>query len=186
MPTTDILSECEMEMEEAIEKMLNNFKKVRTGRLTSEAFDNVQAEYFGAFTPINQMASLSSSDASTIVAKPFDRKCLGDIERAILKANMGLSVRNDGIALYISSPALNEERRKQLVAEAKEMSEQCKVAVRGNSRDANKNLESAKKDHDLSEDDLRNAKTSVDDLAKKYEKIIDDKLEHKSSEVLKF
>jgi ribosome recycling factor len=186
MPTTEVLEVCEMEMQEALEKMDNNFKRVRTGRLTSEVFDPIQAEYYGAYTPINQMASLTSSDASTILIKPFERKALGDIEKAILKANMGLGVRNDGIALYVTSPPLNEERRKNLVAEAKEMSEQGKVAVRGVRRDGNKGLDGLKKDSDLSEDELKTAKSSVDDLLKKYEKEIDEKLATKSAEILKF
>ena len=109
---------------------------------------------------------------------------LPDIEKAILKANMGLGVRNDGIALYVTTPPLNEERRKELVAEAKEFAEQGKVAVRGVRRDANKELDAAKSD--LSEDELKKAKSDVDDIAKKYEKIIDEKLREKSDDVLKF
>jgi len=186
MPTTKIILECESHMQDAIEKMNSNFKKVRTGRMTSDIFDNVNAEYYGNFTPINQMASITSSEASSMLVKPFDRKCLGDIEKAILKANLGLGVRNDGIALFVTSAPLNEERRKQLVAEAKEMAEQAKVAIRGYRRDSNKSLESAKKDHDLSEDDLRSSKSDVDDLSKKYEKEIDKLFNIKSADILKF
>jgi ribosome recycling factor len=179
----ETLMDCEMKMEAVLESLKNAFKKVRTGRATTEIFDAVKCDYYGAMTPVNQMCNIVISDAATLLVKPFDRKNLSDVEKAIHKANLGLSVVNDGVAIRVQVPALTEERRRDLVAEAKKYSEEARVRARDARREANKALEAAKKEG-LGEDEIKKGKEDVNQLLKKYEGIIDKILKEKSEEIL--
>lgn len=183
MSTADILKDCEAGMNKALDRLSHNFKKVRTGRATTDMFDNVKVDYYGNPTPVNQMCSVNAADASSILVKPFEHKMLGEVEKAIQKANLGVGVSNDGVAVRVSVPPLNEERRKELAGEAKTYAEEVKVNARDARRDANKTLEGLKGDG-VSEDDITKAKSDVDALLKKYEGKIDDRLKEKTDEIM--
>jgi ribosome recycling factor len=151
--------------------------RVRTGRASLAILDGVRVNYYGAPTPLAQVASLSVPDARTILIQPWDSKVLGEIEKAIQKSDLGLTPLNDGKVVRINIPPLTEERRKELVKVIKRMEEECKVALRNLRREANEQLKTAKKDKQISEDDQFKSQDEVQKLI--------DKLIQKAEEIVK-
>jgi ribosome recycling factor len=151
--------------------------RVRTGRASLAILDGVRVNYYGAPTPLAQVASLSVPDARTIMIQPWDSKVLGEIEKAIQKSDLGLTPLSDGKVVRINIPPLTEERRKELVKVIKRMEEECKVALRNLRRDANEQLKTAKKDKQISEDDQFKSQDEVQKLI--------DKLIQKAEEIVK-
>jgi ribosome recycling factor len=146
------------ELKESMEKIIQAFEKslqkVRTGRASVSILDGIKVEYYGAPTPLNQMATLSVPESRLIVIAPWDASSIGGIEKAILKSDLGLTPANDGKVIRISIPALTEERRRDLVKVVKKMAEECKIKLRNARRDANEQLKGLKKDNEISEDAL--------------------------------
>jgi ribosome recycling factor len=151
--------------------------RVRTGRASLAILDGVRVNYYGAPTPLAQVASLSVPDARTILIQPWDSKVLGEIEKAIQKSDLGLTPLNDGKVVRINIPPLTEERRKELVKVIKRMEEECKVALRNLRREANEQLKTAKKDKQISEDDQFKSQDEVQKMT--------DKLIQKAEELVK-
>lgn len=153
------------EMEERMSKSIEAFRKelatVRAGRASTSLLDRVQVEYYGMLTPLNQLATIAVPEARMLTIQPFDKSSISDIERAIQKADLGLSPTNDGNIIRISVPALTEERRQELVKVVGRYTEDAKVAVRNIRRDANDNLKKAQKDGELTEDELRRNQDGV-------------------------
>ncbi|UTR10837.1 ribosome recycling factor [Evansella sp. LMS18] len=153
------------EMEERMSKSIEAFRKelatVRAGRASTSLLDRVQVEYYGMLTPLNQLATIAVPEARMLTIQPFDKSSISDIERAIQKADLGLSPTNDGNIIRISVPALTEERRQELVKVVGRYTEDAKVAVRNIRRDANDNLKKLQKDGELTEDELRRNQDGV-------------------------
>ena len=146
-------SDLKAKTEKSLDSMRKELGRVRTGRASLALLDGIRVNYYGAPTPLAQVASLSIPDARTIAIQPWDPKVAGEIEKAIQKSDLGLTPLNDGKVVRINIPPLTEERRKELVKVIKRMEEECKVALRNLRRDANEQLKGAKKDKEISEDE---------------------------------
>lgn len=181
-----IYQETTESMEKSIDSLKNEFKKVRTGRASLSILDGIRVEYYGTITPLNQMASLSIPESRLIIIQPWDISVIKDIEKAILKSDLGLTPSNDGKLIRISIPPLTEERRKELAKVVYKKSEEHRVAVRNIRRDSNELLKGLKKDGDISEDDAFRAQDQVQKITDKHIKLIDDVCKEKEKEILEF
>jgi len=157
---------------------------LRTGRASSSLLDGIRVDYYDTPTPLEQIASVATPDSRTITIQPWDRKAFSDVEKAILKSDLGLTPVNDGKIIRISIPPLTEERRKDLVKVAKKYTEDAKVAVRNIRRDANELLKKKKNDKEISEDDLHKAQEEVQKLTDGYIAKADETLAKKDKEIM--
>jgi ribosome recycling factor len=173
-------------MGKSVTNLENEFKKIRTGRASLSILDSIRVDYYGTPTPLNQMASLSVPESRLIMIQPWDVSVIKEIEKAILKSDLGLTPSNDGKIIRISIPPLTEERRKELVKVINKMSEDHKVAVRNIRRDANEMVKDFKKDGEISEDDAFKAQDQVQKITDEYIKLIDDVNTNKEKEILEF
>lgn len=176
----EILEETELNMESAIENMEKRFTNVRAGRANPSILDGVMAVYYGAPTPLKQLATISIPEARQLMIKPFDKSCLGAIEKGIYEANIGLTPNNNGEVIILNIPALTEETRKEYVKQVKQMAEDCKIALRNIRQDANNDI----KKLEITEDEQKQAQDEVQELINKYNKIVDEKLKTKEQELM--
>ncbi len=179
-----VLKEIKKSMEKALEALLRNFGRVRTGRASLSLVDGIRVEYYGTPTPLNQVGSLSIPEPRLIAIQPWDKSLIPAIERAILQSEMDLNPTNDGNVIRIPIPKLTEERRKELVKVVKGMTEEAKVAVRGVRRDANSQLDSLQSEASLPEDAARRAKDEVQKITDQYVQKADELLKKKEAEIL--
>lgn len=176
----EILLETETMMEDSIANLEQRFTKVRTGRANPSLLDGIMVEYYGAPTPLRQLANVTVPEARQLCIKPFDRSCLGNIEKAIFEANLGLTPTNDGENVRITIPPLTEDRRRDLVKQVKGMAEECKIAIRNARHDG---LESVKK-AELPEDQAKNVEDEIQELVNKYNKKVEDLTKDKETELM--
>lgn len=181
-----IYQETKDNMSKSITALKNEFNKVRTGRASLTILDGIRVDYYGTLTPLNQMATLSVPESRLITIQPWDVSVIKEVEKAILKSDLGLTPSNDGKIIRISIPSLTEERRKELVKVINKISEDHKVAVRNIRRDSNELLKGLKKDGDISEDDAFNAQDQVQKITDEHIKLIDDVNKDKEKEILEF
>lgn len=175
-----ILEDTRERMDKSIEALKNDLLTVRTGRANPTMLNSVQVNYWGAMTPLNQVAGISVVEGRQLVVKPYDKNSLKDIERAIFEANLGLTPQNDGTLIRINVPALTEETRKNYVKQAKKFAEEGKVAMRNIRRSANSELDKA----GLTEDEVKIGKEDVQDLTNEYIKKIDALLKEKENDLM--
>ena len=173
-------------MEKSIVALKNELNRVRTGRASLNIFDDIRVDYYGTLTPLNQMASLSVPESRLITIQPWDVSIIKEIEKAILKSDLGLTPSNDGKLMRISIPSLTEERRKQLVKVVQKKGEEHKIAVRNIRRDSNDLLKGLKKDGDISEDDAFRAQDQVQKITDEHIKRMDEICKEKEQEILEF
>ena len=180
MDYEEILLECETRMEESLEALDKRFTNVRAGRANASMLDGIMVEYYGVPTPLKQLANISVPEARQLSIKPFDKGILGDIEKAIFEANIGLTPNNNGEVIFLVIPALTEDRRKELVKQVKQIAEEGKIALRNIRQDANNDIKKLK----LPEDVEKSGNEEVQELITKYNKIIEEKLKVKESELM--
>ena len=171
-------------MGKAVEHVQAQFIGVRTGRANASLVEKLQVEYYGAFVPLQQLASFQVPEARMLVVKPHDRGSITAIERALQSSDLGLSPSNDGVVIRLSFPALTEERRKEFVKVVKNMAEEGRVTVRNIRRDARKVLETAQKDGDISQDDLDRAEKELEQLTHTTIEAVDRAFARKEQELL--
>ena len=176
----DVLLECETRMEEAIETLEKRFTNVRAGRANPNMLDGIMVEYYGAPTPLKQLANISVPEARQLVVKPFDKGILGEIEKAIFESNIGLTPNNNGETIFLVIPALTEDRRRELVKQVKQIAEEGKIALRNIRQDSNNDIKKLK----LPEDIEKNGNEEVQELINKYNKIVEEKLKLKENELM--
>ena len=140
----EILLECETRMEEAIETLEKRFINVRAGRANPNMLDGIMVEYYGVPTPLKQLANISVPEARQLTIKPFDKSILGEIEKAIFEANIGITPNNNGEVIFLVIPALTEDRRKELVKQVKGIAEESKIALRNIRQDSNNDIKKLK------------------------------------------
>jgi ribosome recycling factor len=166
-------------MEKAVAALLNELKKVRTGRAQVSMLDSIKVNYYGQPTPLNQVAAVSTPDAKSFLISPWDGSVLKEIEAAIVKSDIGMTPQNDGKVIRLKVPELTEQRRKDLVKHIKKIVEDARVAVRMSRREANDELKKNAKDKVISEDDQKRGEADIqkltDDYIAKVDKISDDK-----------
>lgn len=176
----EIINQTEEKMMMTIDSLESKFTNVRAGRASPNMLDGVMVEYYGSPTPLKSLANISVPEARQLSIKPFDRSCLGAIEKAIFEANLGVTPNNNGEVVFIVVPPLTEDRRKELVKQVKMLAEEAKIALRNIRQDANKDIESLK----LPEDDEKRGQDRVQDLINEYNKIVEDKLKDKEKDLM--
>lgn len=182
--TNAIIKDMNGKMEKAVQAYTRNLATVRAGRANPSILDSVYVDYYGASTPLNQLATVGAPEARLLVITPFDKTAIGDIEKAIQKADLGLSPSSDGNVIRISVPALTEDRRKDLVKVVGKFAEEARVQVRNIRREANDQLKKSEKDGDITEDELRNEQEDVQKGTDKAIKDIDRIAKEKEEEIL--
>jgi ribosome recycling factor len=180
----ETLLEAEEKMDKAVEVAREDLGGVRTGRANPAMFNKLTAEYYGAATPLSQMASFQVQDARMVVISPYDKTALGAIERSIRDSDLGVNPTNDGQIIRVVFPQLTEERRKEYIKVARSKGEDAKISIRNIRRHAKETLDKLAKDGDAGEDDVRRAEKSLDELTQKHTAKIDDMLKHKEAELL--
>ncbi|MCP4628003.1 MAG: ribosome recycling factor [bacterium] len=173
-------------MGKSIAALKNELNRLRTGRASLSILDPIKVDYYGTLTPMNQMATLAVPESRLITIQPWDVSVIKDIEKALLKSDLGLTPSNDGKIIRIAIPPLTEERRKELVKIVHKICEDYKVSVRNIRRDANELLKSMKKDGEISEDDAFKAQDQVQKITDEQIKLIDECYKEKEKEILEF
>ena len=181
-----IYEETTQKMGKTINALRNEFKRVRTGRASLSILDGITVDCYGVRSPLNQTASLSTPESRLIVIQPWDVSIIGDIEKAVLKSDLGLTPSNDGKIIRISIPPLTEERRKELVKLAQKMAEDHKVAIRNVRRESNELLKGLKKEGDISEDEAFKAQDQVQKITDEQIGVLDEVYKEKEKEILEF
>ncbi|MGE8079128.1 ribosome recycling factor [Peribacillus loiseleuriae] len=179
-----VIDNSRTKMEKAISAYTRELASIRAGRANASLLDRISVEYYGAPTPINQVAGISVPEARLLVIQPYDKTILGDIEKAILKSDLGLNPSNDGSIIRIAIPALTEERRKELVKMVRKESEEAKIAIRNIRRDGNDDLKKLEKNGEITEDDLRGYSDDIQKLTDNHINKIDDITKDKEKEIL--
>lgn len=173
-------------MGNSIDALKNEFKKIRTGRASLALFEGIRVDYYGTSTPLNQMASLSIPESRLIVIQPWDQSVIGEIEKEILKSELGLTPMNDGKVVRVPIPPLTEERRKELVRLVHKIGEGHRVSIRNIRRETNELLKGLKKDGEISEDDFYRAQDKVQKITDEHIRLVDQTCEEKEKEILEF
>ena len=184
MPVKKVVSENESKMSKAVEFLYDELKSLRTGLASTGLVENIKVDYYGTPTPVKAMAALSVPQADMIVIKPFDPASTKEIEKAIRNSDLSIAPIAEGKLIRLNIPPLSEERREQLVGQAKQLGEQAKVSIRNIRRDANKHLEKQQKDKVITEDDLQTGKKQIDDITRKYADKVDVVIKNKSDEIM--
>lgn len=179
-----IIDDCKKEMDETTAAFKRDLARLRTSRATTALLDGIVVEYYGAKTPLNQLASLSAPEARLLVVQPFDRSAIGEIERALLQSDLGLTPQNDGKIIRIPIPDLTEERRRELVKHVKKVAEEFRVSMRAHRRDAIEMMKELHKEKELTDDDLKRDQERVEHLTKEYVEKIDKILKTKEEEIM--
>ena len=174
----------EEKMEKAITQLKREFGQIRSGRANPLILDKVVVDYYGAPTPLRQMSQVTVQDGTTLVITPYDKSILKEIEKAIIKAEIGITPNSDGICIRLAFPPLTEERRNDIVKDVKKIGEEAKVAIRNIRRDMSDNLKKIEKDEKLPEDTVKDNQDKIQKLTDKYTGIIDSNVSEKEKEVL--
>ena len=180
----EIFEDLNERMGKSIESLKREYSRLRTGRASLSLLDGIRVSYYDTPTPLNQMASLAVPEPRLIVIQPWDKTAIGDIEKAILKSELGLTPMNDGKVIRIAIPPLTEERRKELVKVARKMAEDNKVAIRNIRRDANDMLKDLKTEKEITEDDLYRSQDEVQKITDDFISQVDELCTVKEKEIL--
>ncbi|MEB2285153.1 MAG: ribosome recycling factor [Polyangiaceae bacterium UTPRO1] len=181
---SSIIDDCKKEMDDTVAAFKRDLARLRTARATTALLDGIIVEYYGAKTPLNQLASMSAPEPRLLVVQPFDRSVIGEIERAIMQSDLGLTPRNDGKIIRIPIPELTEERRRDLVKHVKKVAEEFRVSVRAHRRDAIEMMKELNKEKELTDDDLKRDQDRVEHLTKEYVEKLDRILKTKEEEIM--
>lgn len=180
----EVLSESKTAMDKAVKALKKEMTKIRTGRATVSLLDDVRVDYYGVPTPLSQVATLSAPEPRLLTVQPWEKNLISDIERALFKADLGLTPSSDGLLIRLPVPALTEERRREMAKITKRMGEDAKVSVRSARRDANETLKMLEKEKEITEDDLKRAEKDVQQLTDEFVGAIDSVVENKEKEVM--
>lgn len=185
---SEVIEEMFLFGEEKMEKVINQLKKefasIRSGRANPMILDRVSVDYYGVATPIRQMSQVTVQDGTTIVISPYDKSAIKEIEKALIKAELGVSPNSDGMVLRLVFPPLTEERRKETTKEVRKLGEESKVAIRNIRRDMVDDLKKAEKSENLPEDVVKSTQDDIQKQTDKYTGIVEKAVEEKEKEVL--
>tara|TARA_B100001996_G_scaffold305615_1_gene246743 strand:- start:6 stop:563 length:558 start_codon:yes stop_codon:yes gene_type:complete len=182
----EIIADADQRMQKTIVSLEDSFKRIRTGRAHPSILDNVMVSYYGTDTLLNQLANVNVEEGRTLLISPWEKNIIGEIEKAILKSDLGLNPSNNGDTIRVPMPPLTEETRKEYTKQAKNEAENARVAVRNIRRDANSDLKGLEKEKAISEDDQRRAEDQVQKLTNKYIVDIDSAYSVKETDLLSF
>ncbi|MBM4262518.1 MAG: ribosome recycling factor [Deltaproteobacteria bacterium] len=179
-----IFTQLQKEMDQSVGSLRKELAKLRTGRATTTLLDHVVVAYYGAHTPLNQLATLSAPEPRLLVIQPFDRSAMGEIEKAILKSDLGMTPNNDGKIIRVPVPQLTEERRKDLVKHVKKIGEEFRVSLRNHRRVAIEHLKESEKKKEITADDSKHGNERIQKITDEFIGKIDDLLKAKEKEVM--
>ena len=182
--TDDIYADAEAKMDKAIAAFQRELSTLRAGRATPSLLDRIEVDYYGVSTPLNQLAGVSAPEPRLLVVQPWDKQAMPEIEKAIMKSDLGLTPSNDGNVIRLTIPELTEERRKELVKYVRKKAEEGRVSVRNIRRDANDEIKKLEKESEISEDESRRSQDRIQDLTDKKIEEIDKLLEDKEQEMM--
>ena len=180
----ELIKNTEEKMNKTVSVLERDFKSIRAGRANASVLDRITVDYYGAPTPIEQMAAVSVPEPRILMIQPWDATSIKDIEKAILTSDIGINPQNDGRVIRLAFPPLTEERRKEIVKDVKKFAEDNKVAIRNTRRDAIEKLKALKKANTITEDDVANGEKKIQNLTDKYCKEIDELAAIKEKEIL--
>jgi ribosome recycling factor len=180
----DILLDAEDKMDKAIAVAREDFATIRTGRATSAMFNKVMVEYYGTYTPVNQLASIQIPEARSVLITPYDKGSFAAVEKALRESDLGINPNNDGAVIRVNLPVLSEERRREYTKVAKHKAEEARVSIRNIRRHAKDGLDKLQKDGLAGEDEVRRAEKHLDDITHKHVEHIDEILKVKEAELL--
>ena len=180
----EVQNKLQQQMDKTIEALKFEFSTIRAGRANAQMLDKIRVDYYGTPTPINQVGSISVPEPRTLMISAWDKSAMKEIKKAIRNSDLGLNPTNDGEVIRINVPALTEERRKELCKQAKKASEEFKVRLRNERRDANDKLKKLEKEGEITEDELKKAQDNVQKMTDKYTKEIDSLLETKEKDIM--
>lgn len=184
MDMKSIKSDSEDRMNKAVENTRLELLKIRTGKASTALLDTIRVEYYGSVVPLKQVASINTPEPRLLTVQPWEKNMIGEIEKAILKSDLGLNPANDGTMIRLPIPQLTEERRKDLVRLCHKLAEEGRIAIRNVRRDANDKLKKLEKDHDISEDQCHTAFDEIQSITDSHTKEIDDLLQQKEQEIM--
>lgn len=182
----EIVTDAEERMQKSILSLETALKKIRTGRAHPSILDSVMVSYYGSDTPLNQLANVNVEDGRSLVISPWEKPLIGEIEKAIMKSNLGLNPSNNGDTIRVPMPPLTEETRKEYTKHAKQEAEHARVAIRNIRRDANSDFKDLAKEKEISEDDQRRAEENVQKLTDKYIAVVESTYQLKEADLLSF
>ena len=177
------LEHAEEMMTKAVQHVNHEFVKIRAGKAMPSMLDGIMVEYYGTATPLNQVSTINTPDARSLMIRPWEKSLIGEIEKAIMNSDLGLNPQNDGEQVIINIPILTEERRKDLVKQAKHEAEVGKVSIRNTRKETNDHLKKLLKEH-VSEDEVKRAEDEVQKLTDNFSKKIDDLLAKKEEDIM--
>ena len=180
----DVYKDIKERMEKSLENLKGELVKIRTGKATTTLLDGVKVEYYGNMVPLNQVANVGTPDVRLISVQPWEKSMLGEIEKAILKSDLGLTPSNDGNIIRLPIPKLTEERRHELVKLVKKFGEDTKIAVRNVRRDGNDKIKKMEKDSEVTEDDMRRGLDKSQEITDKFIEKVDEIIEIKDKEIM--
>lgn len=182
--TTEVINGSEDKLKKSLDALKKEYGTLRAGRAAPSLLDKVLVDYYGTPTPVNQIANVTIPEPRLIMIKPYEKKSLKDIERAIQKSDLGLTPNSDGVAIRLTIPQPTQERRKELVKVVGKNAEETKVAMRNIRRDANEAIKKLEKDKKITEDDRKDAQEQMQKLLDKYIKLVDSTKAAKEKEVM--
>ncbi|MDR0347594.1 MAG: ribosome recycling factor [Coriobacteriales bacterium] len=180
----DVIATTTAKMDKTVLNLAHEFSTIRTGRASAAMLERIQVDYYGALTPITQLASVKSPEAHLLVIEPWDKQIITEVVKAIQKSDLGITPSNDGGTIRLPFPPLTEERRKELVKQCRHIAEEAKIALRNERRDANAKLERLIKDEDISKDDVHRGVERIQKLTDKHVVEVDETLKRKEAEVM--
>ncbi|MCK4597726.1 ribosome recycling factor [bacterium] len=180
----ELFIETEKRMKKAIQASQHELAMIRTAKATTSLLDGIKVDYYGTSVPINQVAAVSVPEPRMLVVQPWEKNMIGEIEKALLKSDLGLTPNSDGTVIRLPIPALTQERRGELVKVVHRLAEEGRVAIRNVRRDANDQLRDAEKTGDLPQDDSKRAQEHIQELTDKHTKLIDEIVEAKEKEIM--
>jgi len=181
----DILEQTSTNMEKSIEALKRDFSSLRTGKVTTGIVDNIKVDYYGTMTPLTQVGNVIATDATTISITPWEKQLLGDIEKAIQEANIGVNPNNDGDFIKLFFPPMTSEQRQEIVKQAKGMVEHAKVSIRNVRKDSNDKVKKLEKDKEIGEDESKKAQDQIQKLTDEHVSKIDEAFKTKEADILK-
>ena len=180
----ELIKNTEEKMNKTVSVLERDYKSIRAGRANAAVLDRITVDYYGAPTPIEQMAAVSVPEPRILMIQPWDASTLKDIEKAILTSDIGINPQNDGRVIRLAFPPLTEERRKTIVKDVRKVAEDNKVAIRNTRRDAMEKLKALKKANTITEDDVANGEKKIQNLTDKFCKEIDELADIKEKEIM--
>ncbi|KPJ58243.1 MAG: ribosome recycling factor [Planctomycetes bacterium DG_23] len=184
MPLDEIEFEAEEKMEKTVEVLAEEFRRIRSGRADAGLVEHIKVDYYGAETPLNQMATIAVPEPQLIVIRPYEPGMAGEVVKALQEADLGLNPTTDGKLVRLAVPPPSQEHREQLASQVKKLAEEARVALRNVRHKANKEIETEEKEHQLSEDDAYRGKDEILELLHKYEEKVNELLEKKTKEIM--